>query len=63
MLPSRDPVFLDDCPDSRFSGGSSFITPTYFSYNSVRQLFELEDFGPSKSVERFRRMGVATEKQ
>ena len=29
----------------------------------VRQLYELEDFGPSESVERFRRMGVATEKK
>ena len=26
----------------------------------VRQLFELEDFGPSKAVERFREMGVGT---
>ncbi len=25
----------------------------------VRQLFELEDFGPSEAVERFRKMGVA----
>jgi len=28
----------------------------------IRQLFELEDFGPSEAVERFRAMGVATEK-
>ena len=28
----------------------------------VRQLFELEDFGPSKSIERFRDMGVGTKK-
>ena len=28
----------------------------------VRQLFELEDFGPSEAVERFREMGVATKK-
>jgi hypothetical protein len=28
----------------------------------VRQLYELEDFGPSETVERFRDMGVATEK-
>jgi hypothetical protein len=28
----------------------------------VRQLFELEDFGPSKAIERFRELGVATEK-
>ena len=28
----------------------------------VRQLYELEDFGPSETVERFRGMGVATEK-
>jgi hypothetical protein len=28
----------------------------------VRQLFELEDFGPSKAVERFREMGVGTKK-
>lgn len=28
----------------------------------VRQLYELEDFGPSEAVERFREMGVATEK-
>ena len=26
----------------------------------VRQLFELEDFGPSEAVERFRKMGVGT---
>ncbi len=28
----------------------------------VRQLFELEDLGPSKAVERFREMGVGTKK-
>jgi hypothetical protein len=28
----------------------------------VRQLFELEDFGPSEAVERFREMGVGTKK-
>jgi len=28
----------------------------------VRQLFELEDFGPSEAVERFRQMGVGTDK-
>ncbi len=28
----------------------------------VRQLFELEDFGPSEAVERFRDMGVGTKK-
>ena len=28
----------------------------------VRQLFELEDFGPSESIERFRGMGIATKK-
>ncbi len=28
----------------------------------VRQLFELEDFGPGESVERFREMGVGTKK-
>ena len=28
----------------------------------VRHLFELEDFGPSEAVERFRDMGVGTEK-
>jgi hypothetical protein len=28
----------------------------------VRQLYELEDFGPGETVERFRDMGVATEK-
>ncbi len=28
----------------------------------VRQLFELEDFDPSEAIERFRMMGVATEK-
>jgi hypothetical protein len=28
----------------------------------VRQLFELEDFGPSEAMERFRDMGVATRK-
>ncbi len=26
----------------------------------VRQLFELENFGPSEAVERFRKMGVGT---
>ena len=29
----------------------------------VRQLFELEDFGPSEAVERFREMGVAGAKK
>jgi hypothetical protein len=28
----------------------------------VRQLFELEDFGPSEAIERFRELGVAMEK-
>lgn len=28
----------------------------------VRQLFELEDFGPSEAIERFREMGVAAKK-
>ncbi len=28
----------------------------------VRQLFELEDFGPSEAAERFREMGVGTKK-
>lgn len=28
----------------------------------VRQLFELEDFGPGEAIERFRELGVATEK-
>ena len=28
----------------------------------VRQFFELEDFGPSEAVERFREMGVGTKK-
>jgi hypothetical protein len=28
----------------------------------VRQLFELEDFGPSEAIERFREMGVTTKK-
>jgi hypothetical protein len=28
----------------------------------VRQLFELEDFGPSEAIERFREMGVGTQK-
>jgi hypothetical protein len=28
----------------------------------VRQLFELEDFGPSESIERFREIGVGTKK-
>ena len=27
----------------------------------VRQMFELEDFGPSEAIERFRELGVATE--
>jgi len=28
----------------------------------VRQLFELEDFGPSEAIERFREMGVGAQK-
>jgi hypothetical protein len=28
----------------------------------IRQLFELEDFGPSEAVERFREMGIAARK-
>ena len=28
----------------------------------VRQLFELDDFGPSEAVERFREMGIGTRK-
>jgi len=28
----------------------------------IRQLYELEDFGPSEAIERFREMGIATEK-
>ena len=28
----------------------------------VRQLFELEDFGPSEAIERFRKMGVGKKK-
>ncbi len=28
----------------------------------IRQLFELEDFGPSEAIERFREMSIATEK-
>ena len=28
----------------------------------IRQLFELEDFGPSEAIERFRDMGVGTKK-
>jgi len=28
----------------------------------VRQFFELEDFGPSEAVERFRKMGIGNEK-
>jgi hypothetical protein len=27
----------------------------------IRQLYELEDFGPSEAAERFREMGVASE--
>jgi hypothetical protein len=26
----------------------------------IRQLFELDDFGPGEAVERFREMGIAT---
>ena len=29
----------------------------------VRQLFELEDFGPSEAVERFRELGMGTNKE
>jgi hypothetical protein len=32
------------------------------SKDEVRQMFELEDFGPSEAIERFRELGVATEK-
>jgi hypothetical protein len=28
----------------------------------IRQLYELDDFGPSEAVERFRELGVASEK-
>ena len=28
----------------------------------VRQLFELEDFGPSEAIERFRKIGVRKKK-
>jgi hypothetical protein len=28
----------------------------------IRELYELVDFGPSEAIERFREMGVATEK-
>jgi hypothetical protein len=28
----------------------------------IRQLFELDDFGPSEQVDRFREMAVATKK-
>jgi len=28
----------------------------------VRQLFELDDFGPGEAIDRFRKMGVGTEK-
>ncbi|MGH7596833.1 MAG: YciI family protein [bacterium] len=28
----------------------------------VRQLFELDDFGPSEAIERFRKMGIGTKK-
>jgi hypothetical protein len=29
----------------------------------IRQLFEIEDFGPSEAMDRFRELGVATEKK
>jgi hypothetical protein len=28
----------------------------------IRQIFELEDFAPTESIERFREMGLATKK-
>ena len=28
----------------------------------IRQLYEIEDFGPSEAMERFREMGIGTEK-
>jgi hypothetical protein len=28
----------------------------------IRQLFELDDFAPTESIERFREMGLATKK-
>jgi hypothetical protein len=41
-------------PNPAIGGGEGEI--------EVRQLFELEDFGPSEAVERFREMGVGTKK-
>ncbi len=41
-------------PNPAVDGGEAEI--------EVRQLFELEDFGPSEAVERFREMGVGSEK-
>jgi hypothetical protein len=29
----------------------------------IRQLYEIEDFGPSEAMERFREMGIGTEKR
>lgn len=42
-----------------------FPNPTIDGRNckiEVRQLFELEDFGPSEAVERFRAMGLGAKK-
>jgi hypothetical protein len=42
-------------PNPAVDGGKAEI--------EVRQFFELEDFGPSEAIERFREMGVAGEKK
>ena len=42
-------------PNPAVAGGEGEI--------EVRQLFELEDFGPSEAVERFRELGVGATKQ
>ena len=48
----------------RYSGGKRTVIEGPFTGADgeieIRQLFELEDFGPSEAVERFREMGVAT---
>jgi hypothetical protein len=32
-------------------------------HNARRGLYEIEDFGPSEAMERFREMGIGTEKR
>jgi hypothetical protein len=46
-------------PTARYADASRFMRST----RSRTSWFELEDFGPSKEIERFREMGVGKEKE